>query len=402
MKLSKIVVLLTGIVFGSTALAQEMPVKAKLAGHVILPVDTLIEPPRDIPPDLEVSGKFTTGHRVEQPGEVLGKSDDGSRTTGRAVPVKGQPQQGHSGIKHMRDGSYWVISDNGYGSKANSPDAMLYLTHYAMDFDSSKIRVLGHVFLRDPDKRVPFRIVNEGTQERYLTGSDFDLESVQFTRDAIWIGDEFGPYLIKASREGRVLKVFDTTVDGKVIQSPDNPSFSSAGFPDKPVEFQVKRSKGFEGMAMSPDGTKLYPLLEGPLWDGSQYENVDGKTYLRILEFDLNNEEWTGRSWKFVLEGNDHAIGDFNMIDKENGLVIERDNGEGTADLACDNGGAPGKCFTNIAKFKRIYKINFSDKNEGQPVQKVSYIDLMNIADRNKVARKPLNNGVLTFPFFYN
>jgi hypothetical protein len=33
-------------------------------------------------------------------------------------------------------------------------------------------------------------------------------------------------------------------------------------------------------------------------------------------------------------------------------------------------------------------------------VRKVAYVDLLNIADPNKISRKPLENGVLTFPFF--
>jgi hypothetical protein len=33
-------------------------------------------------------------------------------------------------------------------------------------------------------------------------------------------------------------------------------------------------------------------------------------------------------------------------------------------------------------------------------VRKVGYIDLMAIQDPNKLAKKPLTNGVLTFPFF--
>ena len=33
--------------------------------------------------------------------------------------------QGFSGIKSVGDGTYWVLTDNGFGSKANSPDAML-------------------------------------------------------------------------------------------------------------------------------------------------------------------------------------------------------------------------------------------------------------------------------------
>ena len=40
------------------------------------------------------------------------------------------------------------------------------------------------------------------------------------------------------------------------------------------------------------------------------------------------------------------------------------------------------------------------DSNVGGPVRKIGHIDLMNIADPHKLARKPLDNGVLTFPFF--
>ena len=36
---------------------------------------------------------------------------------------------------------------------------------------------------------------------------------------------------------------------------------------------------------------------------------------------------FTGPSWKDLLEQNDNNIGDFNTIDAERGLVIERDNG---------------------------------------------------------------------------
>ncbi len=43
------------------------------------------------------------------------------------LPFRGQPVQGHSGIKTMPDGTYWVVSDNGFGTKANSPDAALFL-----------------------------------------------------------------------------------------------------------------------------------------------------------------------------------------------------------------------------------------------------------------------------------
>ena len=373
---------------------------ATLSGHAILPAQTMIAAPKDAPADLQVSGKFTTGQRIDKFASVEGLS--AGRPTGVFLPFKGQPVQGHSGIKRMADGSYWLLTDNGAGSKANSPDFMLYLNRYSVDFKSGQFKRLETVFLHDPDRKVPFRIVHEGSKQRYLTGSDFDTESFQIAGGALWIGDEFGPYLIKTDLKGKVLAVFETQVDGKVVRSPDHPAVLTPSAPNVAVKFQVRRSKGFEGMAASSDGSKLYPLLEGALWDeaSNAAETLDGKQYLRVLEFDVKSEKWTGRHWKYVLEANHHAIGDFNMIDATTGLIIERDNGEGTADNACPEGQKRTDCFHDLAKFKRVYKIEMTEANVNSTVRKIGYIDLMAIADPLKLARKPLTNGVLTFPFF--
>lgn len=392
--------LATLISFSSTGFAQQQ-VPASLAGHAILPVNSSVPAPENAPSDLQVSGKFTTAKRVDTLGQIEGKSAD--RPTGMHIPIKGQPLQGHSGIKRMADGTYWVLTDNGFGNKVNSPDSMLYLTQYDIDFKTGKANPLKSVFFQDPNRIIPFHIINESSQERYLTGSDFDPESFQFADGALWVGDEFGPYLIKMDLDGKVLALFETQVDGKKVVSPDHYQVTTPGKPTDKVSFQINRSKGFEGMASSPDGSKLYPMLEGAIWneDKQDYENVDGKRAARILEFDVKKQDWTGRSWLYVFEDNQNAIGDFNLIDDTHGLIIERDNGEGTADKACAQGATNTEnCFSNLAKFKRVYRIEFSDKNEGSAVDKQAYIDLMNIQDPNNLARKSLNDGVFTFPFF--
>ena len=375
--------------------------KAVLAGHVLIPAQTFIDAPADAPADLKVSGKFTTGKRVDAIGTIEGQSK--GRPTGVKLPFKGQPAQGHSGIKRMADGTFWVLTDNGFGNKANSPDAMLFLNQFRFNWDNGSADRLTTVFLRDPDKKVPFRIANEGTDARYLTGSDFDLESFQPIGDKFWIAEEFGPYLIRTDKSGKVEAVFETMIDGKPARSPDHPALTTPAAPGGAVNFTVRRSKGYEGMAASPDGKFLYALLEGPAWDAEKKDwekTTDGKEYLRILEFDVANEKWTGRHWKYVLEQNGNAIGDFNMISPTEGLIIERDDGEGTTDKVCPAGQKRPDCFDDIAKFKRIYKIEMSDANANAPVRKIAHVDLMKIADPDKKARKPLNDGVLTFPFF--
>ena len=388
------------LALGNCSAHAQTAYPATLAGHAVLPAQSFIAAPKDAPADLQVSGKFTTGQRVDAIGTVEGKS--AGRPTGVSLPFKGQPVQGHSGIKRVADGSFWLLTDNGAGAKANSPDFALFLNRYAVDFQSGQFKRLQTVFLHDPDRKVPFRIVHEGTKQRYLTGSDFDTEGFQIAGGHFWIGDEFGPYLIKADMKGRVRAVIDTKVDGKTIVSPDHPSVVTPGAPNGELKFQSRRSKGYEGLASSPDGSKLYALLEGALWDETTKapEALDGKQFLRVLEFDVKAEQWTGRHWKYVLDANHHAIGDFNMISATEGLIIERDNGEGTPDKACPAGEKRPDCFHDLAKFKRVVKVELGEANVGGPLRKIAHIDLMNIADPNKLAKKPLNNGVLTFPFF--
>ncbi|PPD13665.1 MAG: glycerophosphodiester phosphodiesterase [Methylobacterium sp.] len=375
---------------------------AQIAGHVVLPAETFIEPPADAPADLRVSGKFTSGPtRNEALGTAEGRS--AGRPTGVKLPFRGQPVQGHSGIKTMPDGTYWVLTDNGFGSKANSPDAALFLSHYRMNWAAGTVERLRTVFLHDPDKKVPFRIVHEGTEKRYLTGADFDPEGFQIIGDKIWIGEEFGPYILRADLNGKVEALFETMADGKPVRSPDHYAVTTQN-PGQPMPASVNlgRSRGYEGFAASRDGKFIYGLLEGPLWDAEKkdWEKQDGNQVLRILEFSVTETKWTGRHWKYVLSPGAAAIGDFNMMDATTALVIERDNGEGTADRACPAGQRAENCFHDLAKFKRIVKIEMNDANANAAVRKIGFIDLMKIQDPNKKARKPLNGGVYTFPFF--
>jgi hypothetical protein len=80
-------------------------------------------------------------------------------------------------------------------------------------------RLLETVFLRDPDRVIPFKLNLEAPSERYLTGADLDPESIQGVGDLYWIGDEFGPYLVAVDWTGSVVRLVDTQVDGRGLFS---------------------------------------------------------------------------------------------------------------------------------------------------------------------------------------
>lgn len=384
------------------AFADETAFPAKLVSHAVLPANSIIAAPADAPTHLKTSAKFTTADRkrAEGLGTVPGK--DGVRPTGLSMPFDGQAMQGFSGIKTMDDGTFWSLSDNGFGSKNNSSDSMLMLHHIKFGWDAGKVEHLETVFLSDPDKKAPFPIVMEGAEQRYLTGADFDVESIQPTDDGFWVGEEFGPYILKFSKDGKLTDVIATKAGETDVKSPDNATLVVPANPvAKMPAFNVKRSGGYEGLAMSKDGARLYGLLEGPLFleDGS-VEKADGLTALRIIELDTASKAWTGRSWLYPLSEGGEAIGDFNMIDGTTALVIERDNGAGTADKACADPKAPtADCFAVPAKHKRIYKIEMTDENAGKAVRKIGYIDLMTIADPDNKKRQGGGEGFYDMPF---
>lgn len=134
--------------------------------------------------------------------------------------------------------------------------------------------------------------------------------------------------------------------DGKPVRSPDHWSVQSPGAPGMSyTNVNLRRSRDF-GVCILEGRKILYGLLEGPLWDA---EGLGKGSTARKPRGSSNStsplEKFTGRYWQYVFEQNGNAIGDFNMIDATSGLIIRRDNGEGTADKACPQGTAPRIAF---------------------------------------------------------
>lgn len=382
----------------------EQVFNATLAGHAYLPAFTLVAPPADAPRDAWVAGKFAGGgQRNEKPMSVMGDvgAAYGSHPTGISLPFLGQPVQGLSGFAMNRaeDGSVFTLTDNGFGNKVNSPDALLTFHRMKPDFETGAVELVDTVFLRDPDHKVPFRIAHEGTESRYLTGSDFDPESIQYLDGEIWIGDEFGPFIIRATADGRVISVHQTMLDGKALRGPDTPGVVVPAVAGK--DFQVQRSGGYEGMALQPGTNLLWAMLEKPiLGEDGQPEG----SFLRVITFDTAKGEWTGDSYKFNLGEGTAAIGDFNFIDETRALVIERDNGEGDISLECKTDDKSA-CYPIPAKVKNIVLVDTASIDEDGSIRRIGTINLLDIADPEGKARLVTQadrdlTGKFTFPFF--
>lgn len=294
---------------------------------------------------------------------------------------EGQPVQGFSGVQFADKDSYRFLSDNGFGAKLNSQDYLLRLYRVDPNFrgeenENGSVDILNFIQFSDPDRKLPFAIKNEDTSDRLLTGFDFDVESFVIAADrTFWVGEEFGPYLLHFDATGKLLEApiptpnFGGTNPGEdFVRSPQNPDIL-----DEPEKANLARSNGYEGLAINPDKTKLYALLEGTVAG-------DPEDALRIYEFDLATNQFTGIKGLYRKENPDNPIGDFTVINENEYLVIERDNLSGDA-----------------AEFKKIFKIDVSQQDTNGYVAKEEVVDLLNISDPNDLNGDSSTN--FRFPF---
>jgi glycerophosphoryl diester phosphodiesterase len=185
-------------------------------------------------------GRAVLPARTFAPGPPSGTLLGSAPINGVHVPFASQPVQGISAALPAGRGRYWVMMDNGYGALENSADFNLrvYLVrpHYkTATGGSGSVSVLRFIQLHDPDHKVKFAIVNNWTRRRVLTGADFDIESMQRARDgSLWFGDEFGPFLLHTTANGRVLHapypLPDPDHPGQELRAPQNP-FSEESSP---------------------------------------------------------------------------------------------------------------------------------------------------------------------------
>jgi glycerophosphoryl diester phosphodiesterase len=205
-----------GLTFGILLpLATTATAETTLVGRAILPAET-----------------FTTG-------PTSGRSLKGTDTNGVTVPFKDQqPVQGFSSLVPMEKGRYLALADNGFGKIENSADFELRVYTIHPQFrsvaapEAGTITVESSITLTDPERKISFPIANQWGPQRILTGADFDLESMVRTPDGtLWIGDEFGPFLLHFSAEGKLLDPPHTTPDvenpGQELRAPENPFFRS-------------------------------------------------------------------------------------------------------------------------------------------------------------------------------
>jgi hypothetical protein len=200
----------------------------------------------------------------------------------------------------------------------------------------------------------------------------FDPEGIRvaFNRK-IYISDEYGPYLYEFDGNGTRTRAFKIPDKFFIAHPSAEPTLELSG-----NDSGRQANRGMEGLAIAPDGTKLFGLMQNALIQDKALDAGLKRIgrYNRILELDLR----TGatREYAYKIEEKSNGVNEIVAINDHEFLVIERD------------GKAGGE-----AAFKKIFRISLAGATDVSglaslpekgdlpagyyPVTKTPFIDLL-------------------------
>jgi hypothetical protein len=157
-----------------------------------------------------------------------------------------------------------------------------------------------------------------------------------------WVSDEYGPFLYEFGPDGKRRR--SLALPNKFLI--DFPSVNPTDELGKNA-FGRQANRGMEGLAISPDGSKLYGLMQSPLiQDGGLSPTLSRVgTNARLLEIDVATGAF--RELLYVLDGASNGLSEILAVNDHQFLVLERDGRVGAA-----------------AQFKKVFLIDITDATD--------------------------------------
>jgi glycerophosphoryl diester phosphodiesterase len=325
----------------------------RLEGRAVLPVDTFA------------------------PGPPAGANFAPANPNGFEFPLESQPVEGFSGvIEGRRPGEYLAMPDNGFGNQANSGDFLIRAYYIRPDFKTSKggsgqVEVDTDegefISFRDPHGYMPWVPTLTTNPERLLTGADIDPESIQRGRNGdLWVGDEFGPWILHFDADGVLLEAPIDFPDLKAVTNKD-PDRA-----DDPVT--VNNSRGLEAIALSDNGRWLTVVFEGAVIGDDPFSrrvyqyNTRTGVLTRLRDYRVTAADATQANARFVSDAN--ALNSHTLI------VIERDGGSGAS-----------------ANYRKVYTVDLRRTGPDGGLRKTEVVDLAAIPDPDGVSLPAIHPG---------
>jgi len=218
---------------------------------------------------------------------------------------------------------WWGLSDRGAGGGTLPYDTRVQ--QFTIDVNPttgaiSNFHVVQTVEFTDPTGALHFNGLAPSPTN--VLGRALDPEGfvVNPTNGKFLVSDEYGPSLYEFNRNGTLARTF-TTPDNLI---PRNGTTGVPNFADDTGNTKGKTTnRGFEGLAISPDGKFVYAMLQSAMLD----EGAGNGTYNRIVKFDNATGKAVAQyAYQMDTAGQGRGVSALVALNDHEFLVLERNN----------------------------------------------------------------------------
>jgi hypothetical protein len=286
-----------------------------------------------------------------------------------------------SGFAHSAGNLYYATPDRGPADGATSYIDRIYTLRIDLQ------REAGNRYRVRPEI-VATRLMRNGPQH-YFTGSAtafdangspaslrLDPEGVRVSAcgHSVYVSDEYGPYLYEFN-----------LASGKRLRSLALPNKYLIDYPSATPSVELahnlagrQSNRGMEGLAISPDGRKLYGILQSPLLQDGALDTAGKRVGLNARIVEIDSVSGAAREFVYPLDDKGNGISEILAVNEREFLVLERDGKAGAE-----------------ARVKKLYKIDLGTATDVRdwkqlpasglpagvnPVAKQLFIDLLDPA----------------------
>ena len=220
-----------------------------------------------------------------------------------------------------RRGEWWGLSDRGPGG-----GVLPYATRvqrFTLQVDGATGRISDYRVLETikfTDAGVPLNGLAPAPSD--VLGNAFDPEGlvVNPRNGHLLVSDEYGPSLYEFDRDGAIVRRYATPAN----LVPRDAATGTPNYAGNAGNTAGKASnRGFEGLAVSPDGRHAYAVLQSAMLD----EGAGSGRYMRIVKFDTQTGEAVGQYlYELDTAGQGRGISAIVALGNERFLVLERNN----------------------------------------------------------------------------
>ena len=219
-------------------------------------------------------------------------------------------------------GHWWALSDRGPGG--GTLNYKTRVQRFSLEIDRvtgtiSGFQILKTVIFKDELGNPLDGIAPDPAD---VLGNSFDPEGfvVHPKTGHFLVSDEYGPSLYEFNHRGKRVRAF--TIPANLI--PRNAATDTPNYANDTGNTAGKRTnRGFEGLAISPDGAYVYAMLQSAMLDEGSGDGVCN----RIVKFDTKTGEAVAQ-YAYQMEGSNQGRGISALlaVNDHEFLVLERNN----------------------------------------------------------------------------